>query len=267
MRIHYTEIAPKSATRLLTLAFLFCSKSNEGDRKTAPDPTVSYEDDFEDDVPLTETAAYLKMMSSAHSEPDDDISDLLGNSGPQKQDSEADDDVERELARTISPPVTSPRQRSPNNLKTAKQKPKLSLFETGTDVEKAENDLGDSWGGSSVKSVKSDISDSESVVSPPLSPDFGVGYTPTVLENNEPSNKVDKENDKSEPKSASDSKAKRKTGNKRFSPDFRVFYKNNVFCQVQRISGKKIMSSVYPNQDFRIFLKEENQFVFFLEII
>lgn len=240
MRIHYTEIAPKSATRLLTLAFLFCSKSNEGDRKTTPDPTVSYEDDFEDDVPLTETAAYLKMMSSAHSEPDDDISDLLGNSGPQKQDSEADDDVERELARTISPPVTSPRQRSPNNLKTAKQKPKLSLFETGTEVEKAEKDLGDSWGGSSVKSVKSDISDSESVVSPPLSPDFGVGYTPTALENNEPSNKVDKENDKSEPKSASDSKAKRKTGNKRFSPDFRVFNNKNVFCQVQTISGKKI---------------------------
>lgn len=169
-------------------------------------------------MPLTETAAYQKMMSSAHSEPDDDISDLLGTSGPQKQDSEADDDVERELARTISPPVTSPRQRSPNHLKRAKQKPKLSLFETGTEAKNAEKDLGDSWGGSSLKSVKSDISDSESVVSPPLSPDFGVGYTPTALENNEQKNKLNKENDKSEPKSASDSKAKRKTGKERFSP-------------------------------------------------
>ena len=258
----YWDCTEIGCTIVLTLAFLFCSKSNEGNRKTTPDPTVPYEDDFEDDVPLTETAAYLKMMSSAHSEPDDDISDLLGNSGPQKQDSEADDDVERELARTISPPVTSPRQRSPNNSKTAKQKPKLSLFESGTEVENAENDLGDSWGGSSVKSVKSDISDSESVVSPPLSPDFGVGYTPTALENNEPSNKVDKENDKSEPKSASDSKAKRKTGNKRFSPDLSVFNKNTVFCQVQKISEKK-MSHLYPNLDFRIFLKKDNLFVAF----
>jgi len=197
---------------------IICSKSNEESRKATPDPTVSYEDDFEDEVPLTETAAYQKMMSSAHSEPDDDISDPLATSGPQKHDSEADDDVERELARTISPPVTSPRQRSPNHLKSAKQKPKLSLFETGAGAKNAEKDLGDSWGGSSLKSVKSDISDSESVVSPPLSPDFGVGYTPTALENNEQRNKLDKENDKSEPKSASESKAKRKTGKERFRP-------------------------------------------------
>ncbi|KAL9954798.1 hypothetical protein ACROYT_G042377 [Oculina patagonica] len=137
------------------------NKPNEENRKATPDPTVSYEDDFEDDVPLTQSAAYLKMMSSAHSEPDDDhdISDLLGNSGPQKQESEADDDVERELARSISPPVTSPH--------------------------------------------------SESIVSPPLSPDGVVGYTPTALEHNEQKNKQDKENDKSEPKSANDSKAKR----------------------------------------------------------
>lgn len=211
-KISYTIV------NLTLTCFFFFSKSNEENRKATPDPTGSYEDDFEDEVPLTETAAYQKMMSSAHSEPDDDISDLLGTSGPQKQDSEADDDVERELARTISPPVTSPRQRSPNHLKSAKQKPKLSLFETGTEAKNAEKDLGDSWGGSSLKSVKSDISDSESVVSPPLSPDFGVAYTPTALENNEQKNKLNKENDKSEPKSASDSKAKRKTGKERFSP-------------------------------------------------
>lgn len=193
------------------------SKSNEENRKATPDPTVSYEDDFEDDVPLTETAAYLKMMSSAHSEPDDDISDLLGNSGPQKQESEADDDVERELARSISPPVTSPRQRSPNHLKSGKQKPKLSLFETSAEG-KVDKELGDSWGASSLKSVKSDISDSESLVSPPLSPDGRIGYTPSALENNEQKNELDRENDKSEPKSANDSKAKRKTGNGSFSP-------------------------------------------------
>lgn len=168
-------------------------------------------------MPLTQSAAYLKMMSSAHSEPDDDISDLLGNSGPQKQESEADDDVERELARSISPPVTSPRQRSPSHSKSGKQKPKLSLFETGAEGRKAEKELVDSWGGSSLKSIKSDISDSESIVSPPLSPDGVVGYTPTALENNEQKNKLDKENDKSEPKSANDSKAKR-TGNDPSSP-------------------------------------------------
>lgn len=161
------------------------------------------------------------MMSSAQSEPDDDISDLLGNSGPQKHESEADNDVERELARSISPPVTSPRQRSPSHSKSGKQKPKLSLFETGAEG-KADKDLVDSWGGSSLKSVKSDISDSESIVSPPLSPDGFVGYTPTALENNEQKNKQDKENDKSEPKSANDSKAKRKTGNDTFSPGLSI---------------------------------------------
>ena len=197
------------------------SKPNEENRKATPDPTVSYEDDFEDDVPLTETAAYLKMMSSAHSEPDDDISDLLGNSGPQKQESEADDDVERELARSISPPVTSPRQRSPSHSKSGKQKPKLSLFETGAEG-KDDKELGDSWGASSLKSVKSDISDSESLVSPPLSTDGGIGYTPSAIENNEQKNKLDRENDKSEPKSANDSKAKRKTGNGPFSPGLGV---------------------------------------------
>ena len=196
----------------------FLSKPSEEDRKPTPEPIASYEDDFEDDVPLTETAAYLKMMSSAHSEPDDDISDLLGNSGPQKQESEADDDVERELARSISPPVTSPRTRSPSHSKSGKQKPKLSLFDTGANTagEKADNkDLGDSWGGSSMKSVKSDLSDSESVVSPPLSPDGGLGYIPIAVETKDreqAGHKDEKDNEKSEPKSANDSKAKRKTG-------------------------------------------------------
>ena len=148
------------------------------------------------------------MVSSTRSEPDDDISDLLGNAGPQKQESEADEDVERELARSISPPVTSPRTKSPSHLKGGKQKPKLSLFDTGTTaaVEKADNkDLGDSWG---------DISDSESAVSPPLSSNGGRGYIPTMLESEEgqqAGQKEDKDNEKSE-KSANDSKAKRKTG-------------------------------------------------------
>lgn len=160
------------------------------------------------------------MMSSAHSEPDDDISDLLANSGPQKQESEADEDVERKLARSISPPVTSPRQRSPSHSKGGKQKPKLSLFETGAEA-KPEKDLGDSWGGSSLKSVKSDVSDSESLVSPPLSPDGVFGYTPTAIENVEQKQKVDKDNDKSETMSANDSKAKRKTGNNRLTPSLK----------------------------------------------
>ena len=185
----------------------------------------AYEDDFEDDVPLTETAAYQKMMSSAHSEPDDDISDILGNSGPQKEESEADDDVERELARSISPPVTSPRTKSPSQSKSGKPKPKLSLFGTGaaTADEKPDNkDLGDSWGGSSAKSVKSDISDSESGLSPPLSPDGGLGYIPTMLDTKDQQQagvKDDKENEKSEPKSANDSKAKRKTGIQSVAPN------------------------------------------------
>ena len=158
------------------------------------------------------------MVSSAHSEPDDDISDILGNSGPQKEESEADDDVERELARSMSPPVTSPRTRSPSHSKSGKAKPKLSLFNTGATTvdDKAENkDLGDSWGGSSAKSDKSDLSDSESVVTPPLSPDGGFGYVPTALESKDQQaagHKEDRDNEKSEPKSANDSKAKRKTG-------------------------------------------------------
>ena len=154
------------------------------------------------------------MMSSAHSEPDDDISDILGNSGPQKEESEADDDVERELARSMSPPVTSP----PSHSKSGKAKPKLSLFDRGvtTADDKAQNkDLGDSWGGSSAKSDKSDLSDSESVITPPLSPDGGFGYVPTALESKDQQTagyKEDRDNEKSEPKSANDSKAKRKTG-------------------------------------------------------
>lgn len=158
------------------------------------------------------------MVSSARSEPDDDISDPLGNSGPLKEESEADEDVERELARSMSPPVTSPRTKSPSNFKSGRQKPKLSLFDKGatTADEKADSkDLADSWGGSSIKSVKSDISDSESVVSPPLSPDTGgLGYIPTALESREQQQaekKEDKDNEKSE-KSVNDSKAKRKTG-------------------------------------------------------
>lgn len=156
------------------------------------------------------------MVSSARSEPDDDISDPLGNSGALKDESEADEDVERELARSMSPPVTSPRTKSPSNFKSGRQKPKLSLFDKGatTADEKADSkDLADSWGGSSIKSVKSDISDSESVVSPPLSPDAG-GYIPTALESREQQQaekKEDKDNEKSE-KSVNDSKAKRKTG-------------------------------------------------------
>ena len=165
------------------------------------------------------------MMSSAHSEPGDDISDILGNSGPQKEESEADDDVERELARSISPPVTSPRTKSPSQSKSGKPKPKLSLFGTGaaTTDEKPDNkDLGDSWGGSSAKSVKSDISDSESGLSPPLSPDGGLGYIPTMLDTKDQQQagvKDDKENEKSEPKSANDSKAKRKTGIQSVAPN------------------------------------------------
>lgn len=152
------------------------------------------------------------MVSSARSEPDDDISDPLGNSGPLKEESEADDDVERELARSMSPPVTSPRTKSPSNFKSGRQKPKLSLFDKGATIA---DEKADSWGGSSIKSVKSDISDSESVVSPPLSPDAGgPGYIPTALESIEhqqAEKKEDKDNEKSE-KSVNDSKAKRKTG-------------------------------------------------------
>lgn len=202
----------------LTLCYpFFLRKLSEEERKPTPDPTASYEDDFEDDVPLTETAAYLKMVSSTHSEPDGDISDILGNSGPQKQESEADDDVERELARSISPPVTSPRTRSPSHSKSGKLKPKLSLFDTDAAAtqEKDSKELGDSWGGSSAKSVKSDISDSDSVISPPLSPHGGFGYVPTAMEttDQQPTKlKEDRDNEQSEPKSANDSKAKRKTG-------------------------------------------------------
>lgn len=158
------------------------------------------------------------MIGSAQTpEPDDDVSDILGDSGQQKQDeSEADDDVERELARSISPPVTSPRARSPNQSKSGKAKPKLSLFDTrgAAPDENTNKSLVDSWGGSSEKSIKSEIADSESLESPPLSPD-GFGYVPTAIENkDQPSagHKDEKDQEKSEPKSANDSKAKKKTG-------------------------------------------------------
>lgn len=189
---------------------------SEENRKPNADVTASYEDDFEEDVPLTETAAYLKMVGSPHSEPDDDVSDILGESGHQNQDeSEADDDVERELARSISPPVTSPRTRSPSHSKSAKPKPRLSLFDTGvTEVDEDTNKgLGDSWGGSSAKSIKSEISDSESVASPPLSPD-GLGYVPTALQTKDQlseGHEGGRDLEKSERNSANESKAKRKT--------------------------------------------------------
>lgn len=173
------------------------------DRRT-PEYTLSYEDDFEEEqVPLTETAAYRKMLSIVNSEPmDDDVSDILGESlKSTKNESEADDDVERELARSISPPMASPRQRSPSTPKTSektsggKQRPKLSLFGSGggsLGVSYGSEDLGDSWGAgesgvqsSSWKSDKSeksenvsDISDSDSSLTPPLSP----GYVPSAVE-------------------------------------------------------------------------------------
>ena len=198
-----------SSHNLNSVNSLFFAHS-EGNRKP-------HEDDFEDDVPLTETAAYLKMVGSAHSEGDDDISDMLRESGkPKHVESEADDDVERELARSISPPVTSPRTRSPSHSKSAKPKPKLSLFDT--EVNEVDEDtnkgLGDSWGESSAKSIKSEISDSDSVVSPPLSPE-GLGYVPTAMgakEKLSEGHKINRDNEKSETKSANDSKAKRKTG-------------------------------------------------------
>lgn len=158
------------------------------------------------------------MIGSAQTpEAEDEISDILEGSEQQKQDeSEADDDVERELARSISPPVTSPRARSPNQSKSGKAKPKLAMFDTrgAAPDENTNKSLGDSWGGSSEKSIKSEIADSESLESPPLSPD-GFGYVPTAVENKDrPSagHKDEKDQEKSEPKSANDSKVKRKTG-------------------------------------------------------
>ena len=202
---------------------MFLRKPNlEESRKQTPDPTVSYEDDFDDEeVPLTETAAYRKMMSSAHSEPDDDISDLLGESGPTKSQTDANEDVERELARAISPPASSPRQKSPSQSKGGeKQRPKLSLFESGGET--VADILGDSWGGSSLQSGRSEMSES---TSPPLSAGTAGGYVPSALETKEQDTAAEnverterENNDNSEAKSYIESKAKRKTGNmKRFT--------------------------------------------------
>lgn len=91
----------------------------------------------------------------------------------------------------------------------------MALFDTrgAAPDENTNKSLGDSWGGSSEKSIKSEIADSESLESPPLSPD-GFGYVPTAVENKDrPSagHKDEKDQEKSEPKSANDSKVKRKT--------------------------------------------------------
>ena len=172
------------------------------DRQT-PDYTLSYENDSdEEDVPLTETAAYRKMMSSAQSDPaDDDISDILGESVKSaKVENETDDEVERELARSISPPITSPRQKTSPRPKTAekssgsRQRPKLSLFGSNTGslgVSYGSDGVGgESWGtgeggalSSSWKSDKSEKSDDLSIsgdssLTPPLSP----GYVPSAVE-------------------------------------------------------------------------------------
>ncbi|KXJ19144.1 hypothetical protein AC249_AIPGENE11809 [Exaiptasia diaphana] len=151
--------------------------------------TLSYEDDFEEevDIPLTETAAYKKMMSGG---------DQQGKSKSREEDSEGDDDLERTLARSISPPIVSPRQRSPSpakptasdNSKTRRQKPKLNIF-GGNDnlgLSYGTEDLGDSWGGSSGRlssTGKSDVTDK--TVSPPSSPDLEGGYIPTAMEDSQ----------------------------------------------------------------------------------
>ncbi|XP_048586478.1 uncharacterized protein LOC5520708 isoform X2 [Nematostella vectensis] len=174
-----------------------------------PDPlqrTFSYEEDFEEEnVPLNETAAYKKLMSSAQSDPVDDVSVILGESGPKKGESEDDDDVERTLARSISPPPLSPRQRSPvnggnktpENRKQSRQRPKLSLFgggEGSLGLSYGSEELGDSWGGedngrlsASWKSdateptPRTDRTDSDSSVSPPLTPDDTPAYIPSAV--------------------------------------------------------------------------------------
>lgn len=179
--------------------------------------TLSYEDDFEeDDVPLNETAAYRKMMSSAQSTVDD-LSDSQGKTDPKgEEESEGDDDLERTLARSISPPPTSPRQRYTTNNKTieekkpGRQKPKLSLFGGGAGslgLSYGSEDLGDSWGGNEsgklTSSWKSNVTDktasvvSDEDISPPSSPDLDLepAYIPSAMDsgnNKEPGKTVSK---------------------------------------------------------------------------
>jgi hypothetical protein len=137
-------------------------------------------------------------MSSAQSTVDD-LSDSQGKTDPKGGDSEGDDDLERTLAHSISPPLLSPRQRSPVNNKTpekkkpGRQKPKLSLFGVGggsLGLSYGSEDLGDSWGGDEsgklTSSLKSNVTDrtesmvSDEDISPPSSPDLG--YIPSAMD-------------------------------------------------------------------------------------
>ena len=165
-------------------------------------------------------------MSSTRVEEAEDVSDSFGQSGRSKQKTEvateADDDLERELERSISPPaVTSPRQRSPrpktSEKKKGKQRPKLSLFDDGLGLSHGSGDLGESLDSEQGMILSSSWkSDPASSLSPPLSPDTGPGYVPSAVEQGERMNpKMDQAHGntsfKSEPKSTSET-VKRKPG-------------------------------------------------------
>lgn len=159
------------------------SAVDPGERPGSEELVHSYEDDFDDDVPLTKTTAYQKLMSSTQIEEVDDVSDIISQSGRSKHSteivSEADEDLERELERSMSPPnITSPRQHSlrqkGSGKKKGKQRPKLSVFNDGASLGMSygSGDLGESWdsehGRTLTSSMKSDLASSPS---PPLSPD------------------------------------------------------------------------------------------------
>ena len=168
-------------------------------------------------------------MSSTRVDVADDVSDILSQSAQSRQseqnESEADDDLERELVRSISPPpLTSPRQRSPRSKspekKKSKQRPKLSLFNDGRSLGASygSEELGESWGSEHGKTLSSSRrTESVSSLSPPLSPDAGAGYIPSAVEKEEDLSTrlnpvLTNSTLRSEPKSISETAVKRKPG-------------------------------------------------------
>lgn len=159
---------------------------------------MSSSEDFEDEksIPLTETDAYQKMLSSMKvSDEDEDIEeDFLGESaisegnitGQTKEDHNTQQSPRQ-------PPGPDSSSSSKNPKKSLKSKPKLSLFGNTE-----ENDLGNSFGNDNEGILTSSWKSSEMSLSPPLSPGMEMGgYVPTVAGGEKKMERIDvKESDK-----------------------------------------------------------------------
>ncbi|CAB3996192.1 Hypothetical predicted protein [Paramuricea clavata] len=151
-------------------------KSTSKRSKSKTKESMSYSEDFEDEksiksIPLTQSAAYQKMLSTVDvsDEGDDLEADFLEGTM-----SEANTTAQstHNMPQTLQDSGTTSQINLP--AKPSKSKPTLSLFSSSE-----KDDFGNSFGNEGVGVLAPSWKSSEGTLSPPLSPDTG-DYVPTV---------------------------------------------------------------------------------------